>query len=75
MRTNTAPWDYEHPFRGYAQPDTTCPICGGPCYSGAIPGGTLYTCLTCDELRVPDALAAEIILAADERYTRKINQP
>ena len=46
MRTHTANWDFASRDRGLAQPDSTCPRCSGPCYSGAAPdGGRLYTCM------------------------------
>ena len=51
MRTNTAPWDYNRP-QAPANPSGTCPKCGKGCYSGAVPGGTLYTCLTCGTFTV-----------------------
>lgn len=52
MRTTTAPWDYGRVLAP-AMPNGTCPKCGQAAYTGAVPGGMLYTCLKCGSFTVP----------------------
>jgi len=47
MRTNTAPWDFKRMPFDLPPLNDTCPECGQPCFSGAIPNGKLYNCPAC----------------------------